>query len=275
MKSLAERRRASARIGARHYTVARHRDTLMKEEIANRLPPDGVFVDAGCGAAFFLARQFRNSCRLALGVDLLPMDVRKHALPGVLSDLAALGVASGAVDVLAMRSVVEHLPDPEAVFREVERVLKPGGAVVMLCPNKWYYASVAGRLIPGRATAPILRLIFGSSVYDNFPTYYRANTRRAVRRLAGRTGLECEVAIVTEHPPDYLKIFPFLYRLGMLFEQLTVRWKPLHWMATSFIFVLRKPHPSAAGAEGGGDAGCHRGRASGGSPGSEGRADGA
>lgn len=256
MKGLAERREVSARIGARYYTVAKHRDSLLKAEIAKRLPPDGVFLDAGCGRNLLLARGFRETCRLAVGVDLFPMDVRQHGVPGVQSDLAALGLASGVVDVLATRSVVEHLPDPEAAFREVARVLKPGGAAVMLCPNKWYYSSVVGRLIPERAAAVLLKLIFGRNVYDNFPTYYRANTRRAVRRLAVRAGLDCELAIVTEHPPDYLKISPFLYRLGVLYDQLTVHCKPLQWLATSFVLVLRKPGAStaAAGPLGGGAA---------------------
>ncbi len=255
MKSLAERREASARIGSRYYTVAKHRDSLLKAEIARRLPPDGVFLDAGCGRNLFLARRFRERCRLAVGVDLCPMDARQHGLSGVQSDLAALGFASGRVDVLATRSVMEHLADPEAAFREVARVLRPGGAAVMLCPNKWYYSSVVGRMIPERAAARLLRLIFGRSVYDNFPTYYRANTRRAVRRLAARVGLRYELAIVPEHPPDYLKIFPLLYRLGVLYDRITVRWKPLHWLATSFVIVLCKPEAPAAARAGGEAAG--------------------
>jgi len=250
MKSLAERRNASARIGSAYYTVARHRDTLLKREISTRLPTDGVFLDAGCGRNFFLARQFRGKCRLALGVDLFPMGVREHGVPGVQSDLAALGVASGTVDVLATRSVAEHLPEPLDALREIARVLKPGGAAVMLCPNKWYYACAAGRLVPESLSGKILKLIFGKSAYDNFPTYYRANTRRAMRRLADRAGLELEAVQVTEHPPDYLKLSPFLYRLGVWFDQVTIRSKALHGLAVSFIFVLRKPGGSRSSPSG-------------------------
>lgn len=241
MKSLAERRQASALIGADIYTVAKHRDTLLVREILARLPAGGVFLDAGCGKNFFLASRIRPHCRLALGADLHPMGVREHALPGVQSDLSSLALGSASIDVLATRSVVEHLAEPLKVFREFARVLKPGGSAVMLFPNKWYYACAAGRLIPDSAAGPILKLIYGKSVYDNFPTYYRANTRGAMRRLAREAGFEVRKTIVTEHPPDYLKLSPLLYRLGVWFDQATVRWKPLHGLATSYIVVLDKP----------------------------------
>jgi SAM-dependent methyltransferase len=160
---------------------------------------------------------------------------------GVVSDVAAIPFASEVFDIVAMRSVSEHLPDPVAAFREIARVLKPGGALAILCPNKWYYASMAGRLIPGAAAGGILKLIFGKSVYDNFPTYYRANTRRAVRRLARQSGLDVEVAVPCEHPPDYLKLSPTLFHAGVLWDRITARWRPLQGLAVSYLFVLRKP----------------------------------
>ena len=238
---LAERRRASSLIGAKYYTVARHRDTRLREAILERLPEGGVFLDAGCGGRLLLARQVRERCRLAIGVDLEPPPPGEPGLRSLVSDLAALGLRSGLVDVAAMRSVSEHLPDPGAALREIGRVLKPGGSAVILSPNKWYYASVAGRLVPERAASSILRLIYGRSVYDNFPTYYRANTRRAVARLAAKAGLGVERIEICEHPPDYLKLSPFLFRLGVLYDRITARWRPLHGLAVSYLFVLRKP----------------------------------
>ena len=250
MKGLAERRRASARIGARHYTLAGHRDTRLREAIERLLPSDGLFLDAGCGGKILLARQAHERCRLAIGVDLAVVPPGEPGLRTVLSDLAALGLGSGTFDVVAMRSVSEHLPDPAPAFREMARVVRPGGAVVILCPNKWYYSSLLGRLVPGRAGAGILRAIYGGTVYDNFPTYYRANTRRAVRRLATQAGLDVESVEVCEHPPDYLKLSPLLFRLGVLYDRITARWRPLNGLAVSFLFVLRKPSGGAAAAGG-------------------------
>jgi SAM-dependent methyltransferase len=253
MKSLQERRKASSLIGAKYYTLARHRDTILRQEISNRLPGDGAFLDAGCGENFLLARQFKDKCRLSVGADLFPMDVKKHRVPGVQCDLAAISLADETFDVLATRSVAEHLEFPATVFKEIARVLKPGGSAVMMCPNKWYYACAAGRLVPERAAGIILKLIFGKAVYDNFPTYYRANTRGDVARVAEQAGLTVEMARITEHPPDYLKLSPFLFQLGCWFDQFTTRNKVMHGLAVSFIFVLRKS-VSPGAREGGGGA---------------------
>jgi len=249
MKGLAERRHASMMIGARYYTLARHRDTRMKSAIASNLTREGRFLDAGCGRKLMLANLFKDRCRLAVGVDLEPMDGAGPGARGVLSDIECLPLASGAFDVVAMRSVSEHLEDPGKAFAEIARVLRPGGAAVILCPNKWYYSSIVGRLLPERAASRLLKLIFGKNVYDNFPTYYRANTRRAARKLALRSGMILESALACEHPPDYLKLFPLLFRLGVAWDRLTARWPPLQWLAVSYLFVLRKPQ-AGGGVEG-------------------------
>jgi SAM-dependent methyltransferase len=241
MKSLAERREASMRIGARYYTLARHRDTRLKKAIADNLRGEGRLLDAGCGRKLMLADIFADRCRLAVGVDVDEMESDGHLGRGVRADVNALPFAPGSVDVVAMRSVSEHLREPGVALREIARVLRPGGAAIILCPNKWYYASIAGRLVPEAAAPRVLRWIFGRSVYDNFPTYYRANTRRAVRRLAREAALVVESAMACEHPPDYLKLSPLLFHLGVQWDRITARWPPLQWLAVSYLFVLRKP----------------------------------
>ena len=35
-----------------------------------------------------------------------------------------------------MLAVIEHLPEPEALFKEVSRILKPGGSLIINTPKK-------------------------------------------------------------------------------------------------------------------------------------------
>jgi SAM-dependent methyltransferase len=43
----------------------------------------------------------------------------------------------GSFDVVMSFDVFEHIPDSDAHLREVERVLRPGGAYLIQTPNKW------------------------------------------------------------------------------------------------------------------------------------------
>ncbi|HCG05121.1 MAG TPA: SAM-dependent methyltransferase [Desulfovibrio sp.] len=51
-------------------------------------------------------------------------------------DMEALTYADASFDVLVSQDVMEHLMDPAAAWREIARVLKPGGAHVFTVP--WY-----------------------------------------------------------------------------------------------------------------------------------------
>ncbi len=46
---------------------------------------------------------------------------------GFIEDLQAIGIADGSVDIVISNCVINLSPDKEAVFREIFRVLKPGG----------------------------------------------------------------------------------------------------------------------------------------------------
>lgn len=44
-------------------------------------------------------------------------------------------LAEGSMDVVTMFDVIEHIPDPRVTLREIRRVLRPGGALVLQTPN--------------------------------------------------------------------------------------------------------------------------------------------
>jgi SAM-dependent methyltransferase len=243
MKSLARRRKICNQLGDRYYPAARRRDVLLEAAIAERLPADGVFLDAGSGPDLRLAARFADRARLSVGMDLGPFHASAGAggARGLAGDLATIPLVAESVDIVAMRSVVEHLADPPAVLGGLRRVLKPGGWIVALAPSRWYYASVIGRLMPSRLARATLEFIFGPTAYDNFPTWYRANTPRAMGAAAREAGLVLVETRVCPHPPDYLKFSPTLFRLGVLFDRLTAAVPGLGLLQPSFLFLLRKP----------------------------------
>ncbi len=243
MNRLERRRKTCNRLGDRYYPPEGRREHRLRAAIGERLPPGGVFLDAGCGPWLGLARMLAPRAALAVGMDLegLNPEMLAKGARGVRGDLTALPFADGSIDLVAMRSVLEHLRDPGAAFEEVARVLAPGGWVVAMTPSRWYYASVIGRLMPDAAGRRLLEFIFGPRVHDNFPVYYRVNTPGAMRRVARRAGLEMIEAIPCPHPPDYLKFSPLLFRIGVLYDRLAGLMPATQVLQASFIYVLRKP----------------------------------
>lgn len=92
------------------------------------------FLDVGCGTGEFLSL-IRGDFDV-YGVDVSRTYVqhgREHLGLANLREgqLSEAGFASDFFDVIQMRGVLQHLPDPLAQLREAWRVLKPGGLLVI------------------------------------------------------------------------------------------------------------------------------------------------
>jgi demethylmenaquinone methyltransferase/2-methoxy-6-polyprenyl-1,4-benzoquinol methylase len=56
---------------------------------------------------------------------------RGHGLEAVQADAGRLPVASGSVDAVLIVDALHHIRDPDRIFRETARVLRPGGVLVV------------------------------------------------------------------------------------------------------------------------------------------------
>jgi len=116
----------------------------MRARLANHIIPAGLrtgrILDIGCGSLpYFLSH---TSFKEKFAVDQLQphpsvQNVTWHTLD--LNQGAKLPFDDGFFDVVTMLAVVEHL-DPArlaGVLREVNRVLRPGGRLVITTPAAW------------------------------------------------------------------------------------------------------------------------------------------
>jgi SAM-dependent methyltransferase len=50
----------------------------------------------------------------------------------------SLPFPEGSFDLILSNEVIEHVQDDGLAVREMVRVLKPGGRIILFCPNRWY-----------------------------------------------------------------------------------------------------------------------------------------
>lgn len=88
-------------------------------------PPEGLLLEIGAGAGF-----------LDELIDgLRTLDLRPGARVDLCASALDLPLAAGSVSTMFMLDVLHHLPDIERYFSEAQRVLAPGGRVVMIEPT--------------------------------------------------------------------------------------------------------------------------------------------
>jgi SAM-dependent methyltransferase len=194
-------------------------DTLIR----SYLRPDVAALDAGAGRGLMYPYDYREIVGRMAGADTDPAVMENANLSdGVIADLAHLPYEEGVFDLVFSKYVFEHLERPLPVMRELRRVMKPRGHLLIHTPNRWHYVAMAATVTPTSFHA-WFNARRGRVEADTFPTRYRANDRRTLERLATAAGFRIVRLDVLETKPDYLSFHPLAYRAGILYERVVNR----------------------------------------------------
>jgi ubiquinone/menaquinone biosynthesis C-methylase UbiE len=150
-----------------------------------------------------------------------------------------LPFADATFDVVSANMVLEHLEDPETVFAEVSRVLKPGGRFVFVTPNLRHpVVGVSNLLISQKRRSQLAEKLEGRNAEHVFPTFYRANTTQRIESLARARGFDRTQIRVERNIPFLTGPAP-LTALEALFIRAT-EWKPLHWLGADIVGTVTR-----------------------------------
>jgi len=121
--------------------------------LLRRLPPGSLLLEAGCGLGHDGLELLRAGYRLvetdiALGQLAAARELHREAgfsssSAHLLADAEHLPFAEGSFDGALMVAALHHLPEPLAALREMRRVIKRGGILVLGTePNSWQNRTV-------------------------------------------------------------------------------------------------------------------------------------
>jgi len=105
-------------------------DALLRYRGRPGLEQDTVLLDLGSADGAFV-----NVCARQ-GMQAVGLDISD----GVDFEVDRFPVEDASVDVVTATSVIEHLHSPANMLNETMRVLRPGGAFILVSPN-WYYSA--------------------------------------------------------------------------------------------------------------------------------------
>lgn len=134
-----------------YTTIASDFDRLMNdydvqrriELVYGELLPSSLYgkrlLDAGCGSGWFSRAAHQRGARvtsLDVGVELLNETLRKAPVTAVIGDALTLPFRDASFDIVVSSEMIEHTVKPAQAVREMGRVLKPDGTLVLTCPNR-------------------------------------------------------------------------------------------------------------------------------------------
>ena len=117
--------------------------------------------------------------------------------------------------------VLEHVWDPALLFREISRVVVPGGHFIFRTQNVFHYVGLVAALTPHSLHLYLANRLRNrmAEAGDPYPTAYRANSRRRIRELAKQANMKEVVCRMVEKEPSYCLFNKAAFRMGVIYER--------------------------------------------------------
>jgi SAM-dependent methyltransferase len=178
-------------------------------DFINRRHPEkaGRLLDIGCGYGFFLKKMAQRGWQVE-GIEVSPtgreyaekeLGLRIHAEP-----LENIFLSAGSFDVVTLFYVIEHVPNPKQLLLEVNRILKPGGLLLLRWPHSTPVVKVMGPF---------------SKKYDVFHTPYHLYdfNPKSMKQLLLQSGFQAIETMIGGHtmPKQRLHLWSSVFFGGL------------------------------------------------------------
>jgi SAM-dependent methyltransferase len=202
-----------------------------------------VLVD-GCGIGTYV-RKLRAFSDQVFGLDIDAERVveASQTLPDLCIAAAEnLPYPSNSFDTVLSHEVIEHVANDRATAQEIVRVLRPGGRLVLFCPNRWFPFETHGHFWRGQyhfGNTPLINYL-PDPLRNRLAPHVRAYTGAGLRALFA--GQPVRIITHTQVYPGYDNIVARRPALGRVLRGLTYVFErtPLRIFGLSHFLVLEK-----------------------------------
>jgi 2-polyprenyl-3-methyl-5-hydroxy-6-metoxy-1,4-benzoquinol methylase len=154
-----------------------------------KLKPQSLVLDAGCGRGRHLRALAKLPDLNIIGIDKNVSDLNEARtsiknMPDALSgnflitraDINSLPFASATFDCVICSEVLEHIPEHETALKELVRVLKPKGNIVVSVP-RYFSERICWMISP--------------AYYNEKGGHIRIYKKKTLRKMLAGQGIEC------------------------------------------------------------------------------------
>jgi SAM-dependent methyltransferase len=152
----------------RHWWYRGRRSVLDRVIEDLRLPARAEILDAGCGSGRNMIEFARHGAVTGIELSATSVEIARRRGAGEVVEGSVLEMPfeAGRFDLAASLDVIEHLEDDLAALRELRRVVKPGGTLLVTVPAyQWLWSG-----------------------HDVINHHYRRYTRRSLQRVGEQAG---------------------------------------------------------------------------------------
>lgn len=147
----------------------------------HRIAKNGRLLDIGCGTGAFLTAAAEYGYEI-YGQELSPegskIAVEKHGERISCGDLSKCEFKTDFFDIITLWHVAEHVYDIAHFMKEIQRILKPGGTLVLEVPN---------------FNCPEINIFHGYSESVDAPRHLRHFSKTSLRMALESAGFNCKI----------------------------------------------------------------------------------
>ncbi|MFC1663153.1 class I SAM-dependent methyltransferase [Patescibacteria group bacterium] len=179
---------------------------------------NSIVLDVGCGTGG-LIEKIKEKPKEIIGLDIDHQALSKNNFitKKILSSAESVPLPEKSIDVVTAEFVIEHLENPNKVFKEIYRLLKTNGSFVFITPN-----IKNPLMLLSKYTPPWLHQAYRQGLLKKsdqiYRTYYRVNTYKQLGDLAYQAGFTTSRLALAGNP-EYLSIAKPLVTPVIIFER--------------------------------------------------------